>query len=108
MSRNDGNLYTGITSSSFVTPKTQQVTEKRDEKRERRLENSHKLKPAADLINTILDSEKAKVTQELANLPLNVTTTEENVKELLMAYQRNLHFIEHVRTRINNALKEPL
>lgn len=106
MSRNDGSLYTGATSRSFTAPKSDELQERRKAAKEKRLEAAHKLKPSAEVINTILDAEKAMVTQELANLPLNVTTTEENVKELLMAYQRHLRFIDHVRNRINTALKE--
>lgn len=106
MSRDDSVLYSGATSASFTTPKAQQIKDKKQEAKEKRQEISHKLKPSAEIINAILDTEKILVTQELANLPLNVSTTEDNVKELLMAFQRNLVFIERVRNKINLALKD--
>jgi len=106
MSRDDSLLYSGATSASFTTPKAKEVKTKRDEVKEKRREVRHQLKPSAEIINTILEEERLLVVQDLANLPMNVSTTEENVKELLMAFQRNLVFIDRVRSKLNLALKE--
>lgn len=106
MSRDDSILYSGSTSASFTSPRAKEVKDKQEEAKEQRREAGHKLKPSAEIINAILDAEKTLIVQELANLPLNVSTTEENIKELLMALQRHLLFIDRVRNKITIALKE--
>ncbi len=106
MSRDDSLLYSGSNSSSFASPKLRALEDKRQQDKDNRKEIGQKLRPSAEIVNAIIDREKELVIKELANLPINVATTKENVKELLMAYQRNLVFIEHVRTSINIALKD--
>lgn len=106
MSRNDSVLYTGATSASFSSPRAEELKAKRELKQQQRRDSQQRLKPSAEVINAILDQEKVLITKELANLPLNVSTTEENVKELLMTFQRNLQFIDRVKTKVNLALRE--
>jgi len=103
MGRNDSVLYTGMTSASFGTVRTNPI---REAKAEEKLERQQKLTPAAEVVAEVIAREKALVTQELANLPFSVSTSKENVKELLMAYQRNLVFIDRFQTQINNALRK--
>lgn len=106
MSRDDSLLYTGATSASFSSPKEQSVKEKQALSKQERLDRRHKLKPSAEIINNILDGERALVIQDIASLPVDLNTSNQNVKEVLLAYQRNLLFIDRVRNKVNIALRE--
>lgn len=106
MSRNDSILYTATSSASLTTARTHEVREKKEATKQTRLDKQHKLKPSADIIGKILDGERALVIKEIADLPIKMETSEENVKEVLMALQRNLNFIDRMRTKVNLALKD--
>ena len=101
MSRDDSLLYSGVSSASFKTVRT--IREKATEDK---LEKQTKLTPAAEVVAEVIQQERTKVTAELANLPLTVNTSKENVKELLMAYQRNLKFIDSFEIKMANALRK--
>jgi uncharacterized protein (DUF4415 family) len=103
MSRDDSILYTGASSASFATTREDPIRKLRSEQK---AERQTKLTPAAEVVAEVIASEKALITHELAQLPLNVSTTTEDVKQLLMAYQRNLRFIDNFQTKINNALRK--
>lgn len=107
MGRNDGVLVTGQNSGSLVAPRAAKIQEKRALDKEQRLELQSKLYPASEIIFTILDYEKALVTSEIANLPIGVETSNENVKEVLMAYQRNLRMIKRLHKKFERALAAP-
>lgn len=102
MSRDDSVLYTGQTSASFGSRPQPLRSDKRDEKIEKRT----KLLPAAEIINEVIASEKRLVTEQLIRLPIDMKTTDEDVKSTLLAVQMNLAFIDRIHNKINNIMRE--
>lgn len=101
--RNDSSLYSGASSTSFGTARTNPV---RKELHETKEDKRLKLTPAAEVIVSLIQEEKDKVTDQLRNLPMTIDTTEENVKSVLLAYQLNLRFIDSLQTKITNTMRK--
>ena len=99
MSRDDSILYSGASSASFSSSR-QKIVEKKREVR-------GALQPAAEVINDIVISEKRLITEQLIRLPIDMKTTDEDVKSTLLAVQMNLAFIERFHNKVNNMLREP-
>ena len=103
MSRNDASLYSGLTSNSFRTVKTNPV---REAKSEEKKDRQQKLTPATEIIIELLEKERKLVYDKLAKLPITIDTTEENVKSLLLSYQMNLAFIDRVENSLKNVMRK--
>lgn len=105
--RDDSALFTGSNSGSLVAPRANKLREQRQLDKEARLELSQKLYPASEIIFDILKHEKELVTLEIASMPITVSTTEENVKEVLMSLQRSLRMINRLHKKFERALAQP-
>lgn len=106
--RDDSALFTGSNGqTNLVSPRGVKVKQKQAMDKEQRLELQNRLFPAAEIIFAMLDYEEQLVTAEIANMPITVTTTEENVKEVLMHHQRNLRMIKRLRKKFERALAQP-
>lgn len=106
MSRDDSLLYTGSSSASFGSSKSKQLEEEREAKTEAKRELRHKLKPAAEVVNETIAGEKRLLTEKLMRLPIDMKTTDKEVKSTLLALQMNLAFIDRFHNKVNNILRE--
>jgi hypothetical protein len=105
--RDDSALFTGANSGSLIAPRANKLQEQRKLDKDARLELSQKLYPASEIIFDILEHEKKLVTLEIASMPITVSTTEENVKEVLMSLQRSLRMINRLHKKFERALAQP-
>jgi hypothetical protein len=99
--RNDGSLYSGITSSSFGV-----VKEKRQTVQEQKLEKRTRLNPVVE----ILKAEFAKEYETLSRidyLKVEEMLTDNDLRAELMARKKTLERLKAIETRINNILREP-
>lgn len=107
MSRDDSALYTGMSSASFTSPKAQEVKEKRADKRQTRLDTSHKLKPAAEPVLALIEKHKKEMTH-VAMVTTSDTMTDAEAGELLRSQRRVYQFLLQFEHEIKIALKESL
>lgn len=100
MARDDSLLSTGLSSAS-----SRKLAEKM--RREQQLKQSQraKLTPAGDLVVAWIDREYAEITDRIANLPIDMATSEESVKCALLAYQMHRVYLENLKSKAKNLLR---
>lgn len=101
MSRDESFLNTGL-SSALERRKTAEEQQRKQD----RIYKRGKLTPGAEIILEWLNKEKETVYKNIAALPINIETTEENVKSVLLAYQMQLNFVDNLILKTKNVLRE--
>ena len=98
MVRDDSLLYSGVTSSSEnLTP--------REVQREDKEKNRIKLKPAADVILELLETERNKL-YDIRRIFIDRKTTDEEVKIERLVRERQAILIANLEVKVRNILKE--
>lgn len=105
MSRDDSILATGTTSAILTSPKQQQVLEKQEAARQKRLDATHKLKPAAEPILNAIDAEYEAVTKRLLSM-VAPGTPAEDVKSLLISLNLYKDSLSTLKSKLKVVLKE--
>lgn len=105
MSRDDSTLYTGATSASFTTPRSEQVKAKAEANKQVRREAQHKLKPAAEIVLGIIEEHKTSA------MHVSAVTTQEHLDdksagELLRSQRKIYAFLLAFEQEIKIALRE--
>lgn len=105
MSRDDSSLYSGLTSASFATPRSQAIKEQQEKQKQERLETQHKLKPAAEPVLELIEKHK-----QAFRYVMNVTTddvmTDQEAGEMLRSQRRIYKFLMQFEQEIKIALRD--
>lgn len=99
--RDDSFLYSGLTSAS-----TRANAAKREESKKNREHQRTVLTPAAELLVEQIEKERQKTT-DISNLIMDPTSTEDNIKALLLAKKMHLEFLSNLQSVLQNVLREP-
>lgn len=105
MSRNDSILYAGSSSASFSSPKEQAVKERQKLSKQERLENQHKLKPAAEPVLALIDKHK-KLAMHVASVASSDLVSDKEAGEMLRSQRRIYAFLLQFEQEIKIALKD--
>lgn len=96
--RNDGSLYTGLTSANFRKQKVQA-----DIKKQAKKQKQTTLMPAYDLVMAELDKDEAQITTELLET-ISISTPKDDVKSLIIALNMYQKRIKTLRSRIRTIM----
>lgn len=106
MSRDDSILHTGATSASFASPKEKEVKTKAEGAKEQRRETQHKLKPAAEIVLSLIEAHKDRV-KSIEEFAVEDMVNDEHFKSELMARKKFYQFLQQFEQEVKIALKEP-
>lgn len=99
MTRNDSLLNTGLSSAVERRQKA-----KYDEAHKKRNDQRARLTPQADIVLAWIEKERKDVV-DLSKMILNVDS-EQNVRAQLLARQLHLTFLDNIKNRAKNMLRE--
>jgi hypothetical protein len=105
MSRDDSGLYTGLTSASLVSPKAEEIEERKKLDKQERTETRHKLRPAAEPVLALIDKHK-KAVMYVENVAGGAGLTDREAGELLRSQRAIYRFLLTFENEIKIALKE--
>lgn len=105
MTRDDSLLYTGASSASFTTPKSEEIKDKRDLKKQERKDAQHKLKPSAEVVLGLIERHKDKV-KSIEEFAVEDMVSDEHFKSEVMARKKFYQFLMQFEQEIKIALKE--
>lgn len=97
--RTDEQLYTGITSLSSAKPPTKEEVERLEEKTAARI----KLKPAAEVVLALLDTEKTAI-YDMRTFFVDRKTTDEEVKIERLVREKYLKTLVRLETKVKQIL----
>lgn len=100
--RNDSALITGMNSAAA---RKQEAA--RQEQLIARKQAKAAMKPTEQFITDEVAKQEKKIMDELASLPINYETVEENIKLHLLVLQRNLLFIRDFKLSLMNRVRIP-
>lgn len=102
MSRDDTMLYSGSTSASFTTVKEQPSLKKR---RDVAYEKKQVLKPSADIIFQEIEAEK-KAAMYIKNIDISSSPDEKMFMIEMMARQKYVEYLDRLKVKMQNVLKD--
>jgi hypothetical protein len=102
MSRDDSLLYSGATSASFTSSKTNKVlAEVKESKRENRI----KLSPVSELVMGEFDKEIEKL-QNIDYVNIEQMMLDEHFKAEMMARKKTIEKLREIKGRLQNILRK--
>lgn len=105
MSRDDGILYSGLTSASFAPPRAQQLKAKQLQEKQERLDTQHKLKPAAEPVLEIIEKHKHAF-RYVMNVATDDAISDKEAGEMLRSQRRIYKFLMQLEQEIKIALRD--
>lgn len=103
--RNDAVLYTGATSASFASAKDRELTKKKKEAKEEKIEKRIKLSPVSEIVNAEIQKEIEKM-RNIDYLNIESMITDEHFRSEMMARKKTIEKLTDVQLRLNNILRE--
>jgi len=100
--RNDSILNTGM--SSVSVDKSRRAKQAKEERQRAKKEKRTKLMPAAEVVIAELDKEKQN-TEKMLLAQINVKTSDQSVKDIIVALNMYGNSISKLRSRLSNIMR---